>query len=34
MLHARIEGKEAKGHSVLPYKILERESVRNICGQK
>ena len=34
LLHARIEGKETKEHSILPYKILERESVKNICGQE
>lgn len=34
MLHARIEGKAPKEHKILPYKILERESVKNICGQQ
>ena len=31
LLQDRIEGKKSASHSTLPYKLLNRKSVRNIC---
>lgn len=34
LLQDRIKGKKTASHSTLPYKLVQRESVQNICGQK
>lgn len=33
LLHNRIEGNASASHIVLPYRLLKRASVKNICGQ-
>ena len=33
LLQDRIEGKKTASHSTLSYKLLKRDSVKNLCGQ-